>query len=67
MVGQLPVWAVTCKRIREKRKMTVSELAEKADVAEETVRRIEDGQPPNLRIISKLADALHIKMAELFV
>ena len=50
---------------RQRRTMTLRELAEKAGVAFSTIHRMETGKPAELRTIRKLATALAIEPTEL--
>jgi len=58
----------TLKRLREKRALSLTDLAEKSGVNRITIHRIETGkQKPMPRTIRKLADALQVGVEELTV
>ena len=54
------------KRLREKRALSLTDLAEKSGVNRITIHRIENGkQKPMPRTIRKLAEALRVNVEEL--
>lgn len=56
----------TIKRLREKKKLTQKELAEKLMVSDKTVSKWETGKGlPDLSILSELANALSVSVPEL--
>jgi len=56
----------TLKRLREKRALSLTDLAEKSGVNRITIHRIETGkQKPMPRTIRKLAEALQVNVEEL--
>lgn len=58
----------TLKRLREKRALSLTDLAEKSGVNRITIHRIETGkQKPMPRTIRKLAEALQVGVEELKV
>jgi transcriptional regulator with XRE-family HTH domain len=52
-------------RLRGRRGWTARDLARRADIADETVSRIENGHQPSTRTIYKLATALEMGFDEL--
>ena len=58
---RMPVLA----RLRGRRGWTARDLARRADIADETVSRIENGHQPSLPTIGKLANALEMDFDEL--
>jgi len=53
--------------LRLKAGLTQAQLAEKTDVSNETISRIERGQRcPSFAVIERLADALQVEVRELF-
>ena len=50
-----------------KQKMTIRELADKADLPPTTVSRILRGGNPNLRTLGKLAEALNVPTEDMVV
>lgn len=55
------------KKLREKNAWTQEKLAEKANIHISYVGQIERGiRYPSLKIIFKIADALEVRMSELF-
>jgi len=56
----------TLKKLREKRALSLTDLAEKSGVNRITIHRIETGkQKPMPRTIRKLAEALRVDVEEL--
>jgi transcriptional regulator with XRE-family HTH domain len=56
----------TIREIRKKRKLSQTELAEKADVALMTISRIERGEhDPHIRTLQKIADGLDVHLLKL--
>jgi transcriptional regulator with XRE-family HTH domain len=56
----------TIKKLRKKRKLSQTELAEKADVSLMTISRIERGEhDPHLRTLKRIADGLEVRLLEL--
>lgn len=56
----------TIKELREKRKLTQKELAEKISVSDKTISKWETGKGlPDIAIIEELAKALGVSIAEL--
>jgi transcriptional regulator with XRE-family HTH domain len=56
----------TIREIRKKRKLSQTELAEKADVALMTISRIERGEhDPHVRTLQKIADGLDVRVLQL--
>jgi len=56
----------TLKKLREKRALSLTDLAEKSGVNRITIHRIETGkQKPMPRTIRKLAEALQVDVEEL--
>jgi len=56
----------TLKKLREKRALSLTDLAEKSGVNRITIHRIETGkQKPMPRTIRKLAEALRVEVEEL--
>jgi transcriptional regulator with XRE-family HTH domain len=54
-------------RIRKEREITQEQLAESVDVATETISRLERGVSiPSLITLSKISQALHISLKDLF-
>ena len=60
-MGTMPVLA----RLRGRRGWTARDLARRADVADETISRIENGRPARADTIAKLAVALEMDFDEL--
>jgi transcriptional regulator with XRE-family HTH domain len=55
------------RELREERGLTQSELAERAGMAVDSVRRVERGQlSPSLRSVAKLARGMEISLHSLF-
>lgn len=54
------------KVLRETRSLTQAQLAKKAGVALETIRRIEKGADSWLKTLLKIADALEVELSVLF-
>ena len=58
--------AIKLKKIRQQRKLTQGELAERAGVTREYVARLEAGRyDPSLSTIERLAKALRVKVNDL--
>lgn len=53
--------------IRFRGGMTKEKLAEKASISRQTILTIEKGEPINLGSLIKIADALGVKPADLFI
>ena len=62
-------FAQNLRKLREKTGLTQSELAYLVGVHETTIRRWENGKngTPNIEYIKKIAQALHVAEAELFL
>ena len=55
------------KRMREVRRLTQEQVAERAGLAADTIRRLEQGSfSPSLRTLRKVAAALEISLSTLF-
>ncbi len=55
------------RQLREERGLTQSELAERAELAVDSIRRIEHGQlSPSLQSVAKLATGMEISLHSLF-
>ncbi len=52
--------------LREQRGWTMKQLCGRADMSYETYESIREGNPPTLRTCKRLADALGIRLGELF-
>ena len=62
------IYKIIGENIHNKRaKMTQNELAKKAKVSRGTISAIEDGNGINLETLIKIADALNVKPADLFI
>lgn len=59
--------APNLKYLREDRLLTQEQLAEKAGISRAAVNRIENGQPARLSTLRRLADALGVAPAELWM
>ena len=58
---------LTIKKLREQKKLTQEQLAEKADIHTSYIGQIERGMRyPSLKILFKIADALNAKIIDLF-
>lgn len=58
---------LSIKRLREQKGLTQESLAEKADIHTSYIGQIERGlRYPSLKILFKIADALNVKITELF-
>ena len=58
---------LSVKRIREQRKLSQEKLAEAADIHTSYIGQIERGlRYPSLKVIFRIADALNIRISELF-
>lgn len=55
---------MTIKEFRENQGLTVSELANKAGISQQTVYRIEAGQPVSRVYVAKVCRALGISIEE---
>lgn len=60
-------FGIKVRKLREKRKMSQLALAQKARLDLTTINEIENGsREPMLRTIWKIANALEVKLSELF-
>lgn len=58
---------LSIKKTREKKRFTQEKLAEKADVHTSYIGQIERGlRYPSLKVLFRIADAMKIKISELF-
>ena len=58
---------LSVKRIREQRNLSQEKLAEAADIHTSYIGQIERGlRHPSLKVLFRIADALNIKISELF-
>lgn len=56
------------RELRRERRLSQAQLAEQADLAPHTVSRIERGeQAPSLDGLARIAKALHVEVADLFL
>ncbi len=62
----LPNWALNMKGARLKKKMSVQALADLSGVSHGTIERMEAGEPPNLKSVSAIAEALGMKLSQFF-
>lgn len=61
------ILGLSIKRIREQRKLSQEKLAEAADIHTSYIGQIERGlRHPSLKVLFRIADALNIKISELF-
>ncbi len=61
------ILGLSVKRFRELKKMTQEVLAERADIHTSYIGQIERGlRYPSLKTLFKIADALNVKIVELF-
>ena len=58
---------LSIKRIREQKKLSQEKLAEMADIHTSYIGQIERGiRYPSLKVLFKIADALSVKLSDLF-
>lgn len=62
------ILGLSIKRYREQKKISQEKLAELADIHTSYIGQIERGfRYPSLKVLFKIADALNVKLADLFL
>ncbi len=61
--GQEPVAGERLKEARKNKSLTQAELAQKVNVSQAHISRLENGEPASLDLVNRIADALAVKPA----